>query len=60
MQNKEEKPESKRVNWEKLSVYIACLGFIYMFWASQDTLKETNAIIRERLARVEERLEIRS
>jgi hypothetical protein len=45
--------EDRKVNWEKISVYIACLGFIYMFWQSQDKIKEGISDIRERIAVLE-------
>lgn len=40
-------------NWEKLGVYIACLGFLFLFWQGQMHVMEKIADLRERTAKLE-------
>lgn len=50
--------EKNSINWEKISLFISCVGFVSLFWYSQDTTKEKLSETRERLAKVEERIQI--
>lgn len=43
----------KNINWEKVSVYFAVLGFLFMFWSTQNDIKDRQADMRERIATIE-------
>lgn len=45
------------INWEKISVYIACLGFIFLLWNSQSSILENLSFVKERIARLETKVE---
>ena len=49
--------EKKEVNWEKIGLYLAVLGFILMFWQAWRDLHKDSADIRERIATVEVKVE---
>jgi len=47
-------PEGKRVtNWEKISVYIACLSLVITLWSSLTTTQRDISDIKERIVRLE-------
>jgi hypothetical protein len=43
----------QHVNWEKIGVYIACLGFLFIFWQGQLNMSEKISEIKERIAKLE-------
>ncbi len=47
----------KKINYEKISVYIACLSVAVMLWASLMSIKDDIANIRERIAKLEVKVE---
>lgn len=47
----------KNINWEKISVYLAALGFIFLLWNTQTSLLNSVADLRERIAKVEVKIE---
>lgn len=49
--------ESKKINFEKISVYIACLGFLFMFWQSQMNIKDSISDLSERVRALEVKVE---
>lgn len=50
-------PMQKNINWEKISVYLAALGFIFLLWNTQTSLLNSVADLRERIAKVEVKIE---
>lgn len=48
---------NNNTNWEKIGVYIACLGALYMFWNSLDNIKDDISDNRERTAKLEVKME---
>lgn len=47
----------KNINWEKLGVYFVCIGTLYMFWSSQNDVKDQISDIRERIRALEVKVE---
>lgn len=43
----------RKINWEKVGVYLACVGVLFMFWHSQERSSETISYLRERIAVLE-------
>mgnify|MGYP001585161729 CR=1 FL=1 len=47
----------KSFSWEKAGVYLSCLTLIVMFWQSQDTVKDKICEDRERISKLEAKIE---
>lgn len=47
----------KSFNLEKIGIYLAVLGFIYMFWQSQMSIVEKLSDIKERTKALEVKVE---
>lgn len=47
----------KNINWEKISVYLACLGFIFLLWSSQSNMVFSLLDMKERIAKLEVKVE---
>ena len=47
----------KNINWEKLSVYLATLGFVFLLWSSQSKMIFALGDMKERIARLEVKVE---
>lgn len=47
----------KGVNWEKLGVYISIIGALYLFWSSQNEIREKISDVRERVKALEVKIE---
>lgn len=47
----------KNINWEKLGAYFVCIGTLYMFWSSQNDVKDEIANNRERIRALEVKVE---
>jgi hypothetical protein len=47
----------KNVNWEKIGVYIVCIGALFMFWQSVNDIKDSISDIKERIAKTEVKIE---
>jgi len=45
--------ENKEVNWEKIGLYLATLGFIFMFWQAWRDVHKDSSELRERIAVLE-------
>lgn len=50
-------PNAKKINWEKLSIYLACLGFLLTFWGFLNQTNRDIADIRERIKGLEVKTE---
>ncbi len=48
----------KKINYEKISVYVACLTLAVMLWNSLLSIKNDIADVRERVAVLETRVAI--
>ena len=46
-----------KINYEKVGIYLACIGFVYMFWQGQNSDKVILFDIKERLAKLEVKVE---
>lgn len=51
--------ENKDVNWEKIGLYLATIGFIFMFWQAWRDLHRDNSDLRERVAVIEVLVEVK-
>lgn len=47
----------KTVNWEKLSVYFSSLAVVLMIWSSLNQLQHDDSDIKERVAKLEVKVE---
>ncbi len=47
----------QNVNWEKIGAYFICIGTIYMFWTSQNEVKDQISDMKERIAKLEVKIE---
>ena len=43
----------ENVNWEKMGVYLAALGMLFMIWNFQNSIKDEICLVRERLSSLE-------
>lgn len=43
----------KNINWEKMGAYFVCVGTLYMFWSSQNDVKDEISSSRERIRALE-------
>lgn len=48
---------NKEVNWEKIGLYLATLGFIFMFWQAWRDLHTDSSSLRERVAIAEVKID---
>jgi uncharacterized membrane protein len=47
----------KNIKWEKVGIYVACLSFLLTFWMGQNQIQRDITNIRERLAKIEVKVE---
>lgn len=52
-----ENEKNKEVNWEKIGLYFAILGFVFMFWQAWRDLHKDSSEIKERVAKLEVKIE---
>ncbi len=57
MQNEKISNNKMPINYEKIGVYVACIGLLFLFWQSQMSISDKIADIRERIAKLEIKIE---
>lgn len=57
MENEKSTKSKFQINYEKVGLYIACVGFLFLFWQTQMIMSDKISDLKERIAKLEVKVE---